>query len=478
MIKAFTVEPPIDLEVLDADETSVKAAATPCMAMLVCHGMGQQVPFETLDAVGKAIAEEHLRGSGAEGSDTAGRSVEVVLRFVRPTDCEQLLPRAELTLKQNGEADRNIHLYEAYWAPLTEGVISYRQTAWHLLKAGFSGFRASLATQFSRWMFSGPKDLPVMRCTTLLLILAFLLCVPLLALPLITGAFFKYASQGYTAISFWSLVAALALIASYYIRRFVVQYMGDVIIYVSSNEVNDFWKIRDEIKKIGLCLAKVVYGALAKEDNKGSTAGEGESAQAPTRRLLYSQVVVIGHSLGSVVAYDTLNAIINQDKLDGGLRKVVERTEAMITLGSPLDKTAFLFRQKAKEAFTRDMLAAAYQPLILNYDNRPPWWINVYCRRDVISGSLEYYDDPPVADSQQERVRNYVDPYKGINPVSAHTGYWKRELGRKVIYLAATGSLNTIDHPSLGLSERQVDIRTVPMPTAQTTGKALATDSS
>jgi hypothetical protein len=459
MKKSFTAEvkAPIDLEILDANASQPDSATTPCVAMIVCHGMGQQVPFETLDAVATAIADEHMTECGTANNFQC--SVDVVLRFVRPTNSDKFIPRAEITLKQEGNpVDKTVHLYEAYWAPLTEGAISYTQTVGLLLGAGLNGLKEGSKHIFSRWMFGSEKNLPIDPDTMRLLAVLLVIITPFLLLPLI-GLSLKSAIDGHGIVSGYTLGLVLLLVLSYFIRNFVVQYMGDVIIYVSSNEVNCFWKIRDEIKQIGLSLAKVVYGAI----NTSSTSQESSSEMAKVSRpnFLYSNVVVVGHSLGSVIAYDTLNAIINQDQLDGDKRRVVDRTEAFITLGSPLDKIAFLFRQKAKNAFTRDMLAAAYQPMILSYKNRPRWWVNVFCKKDIISGSLEYYDDPQCANSEQRRVRNFADPYNRPSPISAHTGYWERPLSKTFLYLAATGLVHTVDNVSFQHSDKQVGIRSL-----------------
>jgi hypothetical protein len=174
---------------------------------------------------------------------------------------------------------------------------------------------------------------------------------------------------------------------------------------------------------------------------------------------LYSHVVVVGHSLGSVIAYDTLNAIINQDLLDGSGRKAVARTHALITLGSPLDKVAFLFRQKAKVAFMRDVLSAAYQPMIQSYNHRPRWWINIFCKTDIISGSLEYYDDPARARTEPRRVMNFRDPYGKWNPKSAHTDYWKRPFAKTFLYLAARGEMEKATLAEFQHSSHHVPIR-------------------
>lgn len=470
MTKLFTVATPIDLKILATNDPQPELATTPCVAMIICHGMGQQVPFETLDAVAMAITDEH-RGKNTDPNNTQ-RSVDVVLRFVRPTNSEKFIPRAEITLKQDGQADKTIHLYEAYWAPLTEGVISYTKTAIYLLCAGCKGLRESCNKKFSRWMFGGEKSLPIEPDSGRLLLVALLIAVPLLALPIASVFFARSIVNDYrtcacldaeisTNTFILIVIIAFLLLLSYFIRKFVVQYMGDVIIYVSSNEVNCFWKVRDEIKQIGLVLAKVVYGAVGTHHNQTdvppSLSGEATEKSAPN--FLYSKIVVVGHSLGSVIAYDTLNAIINQDQLDNDMRRVVDRTEVFITLGSPLDKIAFLFRQKAKNAFTRDMLAAAYQPMILDYKSRPRWWINVFCKRDFISGSLEYFDDPDGANTKPCRVRNFSDPYKWFSPVTAHTDYWKREPAKTFLYLAATGSMEDTESESFQHNNKKVGIR-------------------
>ena len=48
-------------------------------------------------------------------------------------------------------------------------------------------------------------------------------------------------------------------------------------------------------------------------------------------------------SLGSVIAYDALNALLNEDALNQHALKVAERTRVLATFGSPLDKIAYVF---------------------------------------------------------------------------------------------------------------------------------------
>ena len=422
--------PPLRLRQYDPKMGTPAVPANGPTALLVCHGMGQQVPFETLDGIATAICAAHTAGSA-----------RVCARLVQLSSDDSTLSRVEIALSFEASAEvRHIHLYEAYWAPLTEGAIGYLRTALFLVRAGWEGFRASLTDRFDRWIFGGVRPLEVKHGTLAMLSILLLLVIPVLAVLGAAGflGFYAMMKQSFGQViqhPWWHAAGALALLASWRIRRFVLQYMGDVAIYVSSNEVNEFWRIRDEIKGIGLRAAAQIYRAIA-----GPGRGSGETGEDQVE-FEYGSVVIVGHSLGSVVAYDTLNALFKTDQPALHGLRAVERTYALVTLGSPLDKTAFLFRQHLRHAVVREVLAATVQPMIQSYNYRPRWWINVHARADIISGSLEYYDFPRTTIAPQ-RVRNVPDPVFTLNPVAAHTGYWRRQPGREMLYRAVCGTLD------------------------------------
>ena len=125
---------------------------------------------------------------------------------------------------------------------------------------------------------------------------------------------------------------------------------------------------------------------------------------------------------------------------------MVERTQKLITFGSPLDKTAFLFRNQSNHVKDplREQMVSAFQPLILDYTafRKPHFWTNLWSPLDVISGSLEYYDVPvalsanyPRASNDPRRVENLKDPAATI-PLAAHVQYWKGDLLAKTLYAA------------------------------------------
>jgi hypothetical protein len=161
---------------------------------------------------------------------------------------------------------------------------------------------------------------------------------------------------------------------------------------------------------------------------------------ADTSSPQYDDVVIVGHSLGSVISYDLLNWSINWDQVENNFKhRVVGRTKRLITFGSPLDKTAFLFRTQVSSARSlREALAARQQPLILDYTKFRPLdtfrWINIYSPWDIVSGSLEYYDvkDMPGYNG----IINVRDP-EATTPLLAHVQYWNNAELHKQLYDAA-----------------------------------------
>jgi hypothetical protein len=203
------------------------------------------------------------------------------------------------------------------------------------------------------------------------------------------------------------------------VRGLMVQYVGDVAIYVTSNKLDRFDEVRSKIKETARIVASAVFTAYDSGEPK----------------FLYDKIAVVGHSLGSVIAYDTLNRLMLDDWLAGGALQVAERTETLLTFGSPLNKTAFLFTIQGTDSMhIRERLASTVQPLIVSYPKfRKFKWINVYSRNDIISGKLEFYDlpgfqnpkpgDPPVPDAA---IKNVIDKDAAV-PLVAHVAYWKNK---------------------------------------------------
>ena len=210
--------------------------------------------------------------------------------------------------------------------------------------------------------------------------------------------------------SYW--VWPFLFLISACVRNLLVQYVGDVTAYVASNKIDRFDDLRHKLKDLAHGSANAVYAAKAPSGNQ----------------FEYGKVAVVGHSLGSVIAYDTLNRLLLEDDLAAGppavpRANIADRTSVFLTFGSPLDKTAYFFSILGQNTrHMREQLAAVVQPLIQGYKKYRTFpWVNVYSRNDIICGHLDFYDLPgtPVPPA----VDNVKDEDAFV-PLVAHVDYW------------------------------------------------------
>jgi hypothetical protein len=484
-----------------SSESGVRAAASPGLcAVVVVHGMGQQLPFETLDGVVDGL--RRVDAATQVHANLPPTQMKPQVRFARVGGTD--LPRAELSIKAASTGiTQRVHLYEGYWAPLTEGEVSLRDVTRFLWNAAVDGYmNAKFKGGFSRFMFNRIFKFPAPSSTRRHLLLAAAVLGALTLLNFATTVLFAAAvlrkslgigadlvsegtivvgaALGLAALSFGLMkatrkmafffvllcaviAAACALVAVFIVdwhaaeenashpswlaspwltgafwailflssaevRHLLVQYVGDVAVYVTPHELDRFYELRQKIKDTVRTVVQAVY---SDKDSKG--------------RWTYDRIAVVGHSLGSVAAYDALNAMINVDLIDrAATLNVVDRTCLLLTFGSPLDKTAFLFTgQGRRTGETREALAAAVQPLIQDYAYRTFPWVNVYSPADIISGSLDLYDTPESAKpppSGAHRVENVRDK-EATTPIAAHTEYWKTSVVFKELHRALTNDV-------------------------------------
>ena len=505
------------------DETATRESDTDAVAILVCHGMGQQVPFETIDGVARLLRRA-----------TLGPPPAITTQMVRTGS--SYLAQAALSLSHEGRS-RDVHIYEASWAPLTAGQVSLKDVVAFLLRAAADGLIRNNPLRFRRLMFGswqnfrirlrafgllalvaatflalawisivivavtaarsilhGPSTwpssamvnaltqdmLPFLASAGSLVILytwalarerrrdqstgplaprraphlvngviwfALILTIAmslaasalmlldlvgvgdvtewLRDLPAVAVIFAWLRSHQFSATAItiiWTLVIGI----NFYIRSVLVDYLGDVAAYIAAHTVSKFEQIRVAIQQRAKSAAQEILGM---KDASG--------------KYIYARVIMLGHSLGSVIAYDTTNALLLDEALGiEPLHKVQSRLTHLITFGSPLDKTAFLFReQQPRNSQVRESLATNVQPLILDRRFRSALrWENLWSPADLISGHLSYYDEdadhaalsgPPA----EHRVNNAKDPHSTI-PLLAHIMYWQSPLLANKLLLA------------------------------------------
>lgn len=220
----------------------------------------------------------------------------------------------------------------------------------------------------------------------------------------------------------WIAVFIVLLI---WLRRVLVDYVGDIAVYVTADAKAASYQARRAIL---------------------------EASTKALARLLrrYDRVIVMGHSLGSVIAYDTINELLaaawaSPDGLATpappvGLAELA-RLRGLVTFGSPLDKVYYFFRQHVpadqavraqilsfQHSFLRGYSGRDYGKLKFTYpasaEGEEPYafptlpsfrWLNVWSLMDPVSGPLHFYRL-----KEEDRVRRWYWIWG-----YAHLAYWK-----------------------------------------------------
>jgi hypothetical protein len=520
-------------------ETSEEAGAD--WAIIVNHGMGQQVHFETLESIALALRNAELRERKA-AEPIVTRVVKLETLDGRPLE----LVRAEMTVETGDPRlpAQSAHIYESYWAPLTEGRVTLRDVLQFLGEGAFNGFAYLLRHfgRFDRWAFGSLRHFPIRGWLTALKLLfalvllfapvvlanflavtqsiyllfstilgtaadsttakaarqlmdfltpyvaCFEVCLVVFALAvvvlpklyrskllsaensfLVAARFvihlialvlsfaaligvvvievllFKADSQILRFLPInrpWGLLAiwAIAIAAALVSRWFLIQFIGDVAVYVSAHKLSKFDQLRDAIKQTVLNVMGAVYASKSPLEDRLDRPQESSSRDG--WKFRYKKIIVVGHSLGSVISYDLLNQLLLEDELNdiraegasAGSLEIRDRTKLLLTFGSPLDKIAYLFRIKKSTDELRDAAIAAWQPMIRDYDFRPDRWLNIYSWMDLFSAPLHFYDDPDNRkNGESKRVANLIDRQAWV-PIVAHTAYWTNPLLGDLLY--------------------------------------------
>ena len=142
-------------------------------AVWVVHGMGQQIPFETVDNLTQGLLNviEPQRLVHKPRLRTVKIDGVVVQRVELDVD--------GATDKDGRAKNYELHLYESYWAPKTEGVAKLTDVVGFLWDGGSRGLLNSMK-KFKRAMFGGMAKFSVPWRTP------FWLCLALLVLAALT----------------------------------------------------------------------------------------------------------------------------------------------------------------------------------------------------------------------------------------------------------------------------------------------------
>lgn len=366
-------------------------------AILVVHGIGNQLPLETVDQFGRGLIKQYKKAFPGK----IRISHEILVK-----DDVKGNPWFDNAVRIHLEgSDYHVDVYEYYWANYTQdkatwsdltqwlqGVVRGAKTFYAKnkelgVKYRDSSFFTSNGT-FRTWRYN---------------FFIHLVSKTFILIDLITTGLIKL----------FSLVPIIGELASRLLKSFlhsgmhqVTNVIGDIVVYNVADPKCKFYEVRRQVMDGAVNALRYL---IEKKDNHAQTA--------------YPSVLVAGHSLGSQVAYDAINKLdllVNTNKIsnynangiDPAGHNIAQQLCGFVTFGSPLDKIAFFLRDQVPDKlYLRQQLLDNYhgfkqrnwsmntgsdqeftslpQPIHRLFEDLK--WRNYFDRRDYISGSLDYY---------------------------------------------------------------------------------------
>lgn len=242
--------------------------------------------------------------------------------------------------------------------------------------------------------------------------------------------------------------------------KFMKEYLADVRLYCEPKGEIEQAIVQRIDKRVGDAFLKMLG-----IDWDFRTLVDEEKLRICGEIFEFTRIVWVAHSLGTVVSYNVLSDLFARakeiesstnftDDQKENVKKFRNTLCRFVTLGSPLDKIAFIFKKKTLRPWFKDGKAEKTRSDLLNTDgefeksdkNKNPnnqingeWWINFYHVLDPVSGSLSAH-----------LICGENAPYNyhlrtGWIPVWAHVAYWKDKRMLRFILGRTYGSANLKD---------------------------------
>ncbi|MFQ5626017.1 MAG: hypothetical protein ACE5FM_05110 [Methyloligellaceae bacterium] len=244
-------------------------------AVVVIHGMGEQRPMDTLRSFVETVWAKDRTVSKEQPATTDNRY------WSKPYDRTGSLELRRLTTPGDKNGIRT-DFYEFYWADIMQGTLTQHLWSW------VSGLLLRSVRQV-------PFD--VLHVWVLLWIIALVIAAMSLVVAFPdanaapwTWSYFVDLKTYFPMKQFlaWDrgVLSGVTVLLGIVTHRFLVPYFGDVARYVRADPANI--QKRKEVMERGLALLR---GLHYSEDGKPSE---------------YDRIIVVGHSLGTNVAYDLI----------------------------------------------------------------------------------------------------------------------------------------------------------------------------
>jgi hypothetical protein len=227
----------------------------------------------------------------------------------------------------------------------------------------------------------------------------------------------------------------LVLLTWFYFRKpgIVEGFLNDVRLYLDPKGPVE----RDIVTRIDRRVKEQFLRLLGLGlDLRPLDSGEMLHLHGKPRR--FRRVVWVAHSLGTVISYNVISDLYREiedlgeradEKQKEGIERIRDDLVRFVTLGSPLDKVAYLFADKALRPWPEGFRKGFHDhgdhyrrfSWKLEKKEEREWWINFYHVLDPVSGTVESdlvtRNDPPA---------NF-HARSGILPGFVHLKYWSDE---------------------------------------------------
>jgi len=307
-------EKPAGVEVDDAEPGG--SSRKPSQAVVIVHGMGEQRPMETIRSFVRTVWSTDPRltegkyGSRKPDPEDPDGQAAINKSWVHPDNRAKSHELRRITTPYDVH-ERRTDFFELYWSDITQGTTVERLKAW------------VKGLLFRKW-----SDVP--RDARKLYVVVWVMVLVMLAPPAAL-AVMKWFDLPGLVLPAWFWTAGAAVIATF-VGSFLVPYFGDVAIYVRADP-GTIGK-RREARERGLALL-------------------GELMEDPR----YDRIVLVAHSLGTILAYDLLQILwTDYGPGPGNSRQEPEVLAAFQAVGTkalPIDSAA-----RAKSTLDTDELAA------------------------------------------------------------------------------------------------------------------------
>ncbi len=302
--------------------TPASKKAPPSQAVVIVHGMGEQRPMGTLRGFVQAVWS-----SDPTRAPPYAAGARINQSWITPDSRTKSHELRRITTPYDVDG-RRTDFYELYWADITQGTTRGRLAAW-----------------VTNLLWRKPADIPPdarkLYFATLLIVIVILGAALVLALS--------------ASLTTSLVVTALASVVIWAVDQFALPYFGDVAAYVRAEAATI--EKRALIRSRGLTLLR----RLMMDDS-------------------YDRIVLVSHSLGSIIAYDLLQILwaeFRPRRLEAARDKArLDAVEAVdnATLGS--DGSAWPETLADLAGFRRGQWALYQQLRTKDADHPLPWKIS------------------------------------------------------------------------------------------------------